>query len=180
MATVRRIPIKKDALATEFRKRISASVGYKFLTHPTDAYIQASGSSLEEALRYAGQALVDILNARREKRSQDSLDDKDHLGWLDIAIVKEKVTFQGVDEISLLRDWLEKVFFKSELEKTVCSDFNVFQIKRVGEMLRGEAVAFGVRERKQRAITEVKRATYPRLEVAREKTGVQVRFVLDL
>jgi SHS2 domain-containing protein len=176
-----RFPVRRDALATEYTKRISSSTGYKFLTHSTDAYIQALGSSLEEALRYAGQALVDILGARREKTLQASDVDKDHLGWLDIATVREKMTFQGKDEISLLRDWVGKVFSKSELENIVCSDFYVYQIKREGKILRGEAEVFGIREEKTyRPKKDRKMPTYPRLEVARQKKQVQVRFVIDL
>ena len=180
MTTAQGTPIKRNPVGTEYTKRITASTGYKFLTHPTDAYIQASGYSLQEALRYSGQALSDILRARRQKPLLTTEEGKDHFGWLDIAIVKEKITFQGTDEISLLRDWLEKVFAKSELENTVCSDFNIYQIKMEGKMLRGEAEVSGMREKKLIARTEVKAPTYPRLEVAREKRQVHVRFVIDL
>ena len=77
------------------------SAGYEFLPHTTDAYIQANGSSFEEALEYAAMALFDTM-CEVKAISPDQGDN---------------VEVTGADEVALLYNWLEALLLKFELER---------------------------------------------------------------
>lgn len=140
--------------------------GYTFLPHTTDAYIQATGSTLEEAFQYAGMALFDTM--------------------CDLKAVSprfvENLEVTGHDEIALLRNWLESLLLKFELEGKVFSKFKVTVSRRLSSRLQANAEIYGegYDKRKHGAKVEVKAVTVHRMEVVRDGAAVTVRFILDL
>ena len=80
--------------------------GYTLLPHTTDAYIEAVGVTLEEAMQFAGIALIDtICNVNSVS-----------------PVLTEHIEASGDDEVALLYDWLESILLKFELERWVFSD----------------------------------------------------------
>jgi SHS2 domain-containing protein len=140
--------------------------GYAFLTHTTDAYIEAIGATFEEALQYAGMALVDTMCA---------------IGSI-TPRVTEQITASGRDEVTLLYDWLETILLKFELHGQVYSKFTVAPIARSESNLHAIAEASGEKydRRKHSGKVEVKAVTYHRMEVLREDGSTILRFILDL
>ncbi len=140
--------------------------GYKFLPHTTDAYIQAAGATLEEALERAGMALFDTM-CDLKSISPDRVED---------------VEVTGADEVALLYNWLETLLLKFELERKVYSKFKVTLTKRPSNSLQVNAKIYGETYDKQKhgAKVEVKAVTYHRMEVARDGDNTTLRFILDL
>ena len=82
---------------------------YKFLPHTTDAYIEATGRSFEEALENAGLALFETMcNINSIEQKLDDL-----------------IVVDGDDKVDLLFSWLEALLLKFELEQKVYSAFEV-------------------------------------------------------
>lgn len=140
--------------------------GYEFLAHTTDAYIQATGSTFEEALEFAGAALFETMCDVK------SISPK----------LAEMVQVNGADEITLLYNWLESLLLKFELERKVYSKFEVTLAKGPSGGLSASGRIFGEEfdRRKHGAKVEVKAVTFHKMEVIREGATTILRFILDL
>ena len=140
--------------------------GYEVLPHVTDAYLQATGSRLEEALEYAGMALFDTM-CDLKSISPDQVED------LEVT---------GTDDVALLHNWLESLLLKFELERKVYSKFKVTLAKRPSNNLQANAKIYGepYDRRKHGAKVEVKAVTLHKMEVLQDDGMTVVRFILDL
>jgi len=141
-------------------------LGYASLPHTTDAYIEAVGETLEEALQFAGMALIDTMC------SVDSISPK----------VTEQIEATGHDEIALLYDWLESILLKFELEGQVYSKFKVALVAKSASGFRATAEVSGEKydRKKHGSKVEVKAVTYHKMEILRESNFTILRFILDL
>jgi len=139
---------------------------YKFLSHVTDAYIEAVGSTFEEALGNAGLGLFDTMCNLRSISSR----------------FVEDIRVEGADEVALLYNWLESLLLKFELEGKVYCDFDVALAKNSLVGLRIDAKASGelYDRRRHGAKVEVKAVTYHKMEIVREGKVTTLRFILDL
>jgi len=140
--------------------------GYKLLPHTTDAYIQATGSTLEEAFEYAGMALF------------DTMCDLKHIS----PDLVENVEVSAADEVTLLHNWLESLLLKFELEGKVYSRFKVTLNRRPSKRLQANAKIYGepYERRKHGAKVEVKAVTVHKMEISRNGDMTTLRFILDL
>jgi SHS2 domain-containing protein len=143
-----------------------SSQRYKFLPHTTDAYIEATGSTFEQALENAAVALFDTMCDVKSISPR----------------ISESLEAEGRDNVTLLYDWLESLLLKFELEGKVYSKFDVGRMKKSGEGLRVKAKASGepYDRDKHKAKVEVKAVTYHRMEIAKKNSKTVVRFILDL
>jgi SHS2 domain-containing protein len=155
--------------ATTTRVRRSNPVrrtGYSLLPHTTDAYIEAVGATLEEAMQFAGLALIDtICNVNSVT-----------------PLATEHIEVSGDDEVALLHDWLECILLKFELERWVFSGFKIAPIVKSEAAFHAVAEAFGEKYdgKKHGTKVEVKAATYHKMVVLREEGSTILRFILDL
>ena len=142
------------------------TIGYELLPHTTDAYIQVTGESLEQALARAGAALFDTMCDVKSVSPE----------------LTDEIELQGGDELMLLYNWLESLLLKFELDEKVYSRFKVEPIKKSTEGLRSVAKISGERydRRKHGSKIEVKAVTYHKMEVVREDSTTILRFILDL
>ena len=140
--------------------------GYELLPHMTDAYVQATGATFEQALESAGLALFDIM-CDTNSISPTLIDD---------------IEISGADEVTFLYDWLEELLLKFELDGKVYSRFKVNPLKKFKDGLRGSAKLSGepYDRRKHGSKVEVKAVTFHRMEVVQGKSSTTVRFILDL
>ena len=140
--------------------------GYEFLPHTTDAYIEATGATLEQAFEYAGTALFDTMCDVKSISSKHT----------------EEIEVSGNDEVRLLYDWLESLLLKFELDGRVYSMFGVAPIKKSAETLQTKARISGEEYDKEKhgAKVEVKAVTYHKMEIFRGDSNATVRFILDL
>lgn len=140
--------------------------GYEFLPHTTDAYIAATGATLEEAFEWAGMALFDVMcNVK-------SISPK----------LTEEVKVKGADEVTLLYDWLESLLLRFELERKVYSKFEFAPLTRLPNGISGTARITGEEYDRARhgSKVEVKAVTYHRMEIVLKDSTTTVKFILDL
>jgi protein archease len=136
---------------------------YRNLEHMTDAFIEVSGETLEEAFQMAGIAVVDTI--------------------LDINSVGKKtereIKVSGTDLQSLLYSWLEEIIILTITEGFASRSFNVKIAKAdkylLTATLSGEPVDFD----KHHFKLEIKAPTYHLMEIKQEKPVV-MQFLLDL
>jgi SHS2 domain-containing protein len=140
--------------------------GYTLLPHTTDAYIQATGSTLEEALEFAGMALFDTMCDLKSISTE-------HV---------ENVKVTAPDEVTLLYNWLESLLLKFELEHKVFSKFKVKLDRELSNRIQAIAKVYGetYERRKHGAKVEVKAVTLHKIEVVHSDDAAIVRFILDL
>jgi len=140
--------------------------GYKLLPHTTDAYIQATGSTVEEAFEYAGMALFDTMCDLKSISPN----------------LVENVEVSAADEVTLLHNWLESLLLKFELEGKVYSRFKVTLNRRPSKRLQANAKIYGepYERRKHGAKVEVKAVTVHKMEISRNGDMTTLRFILDL
>ena len=143
-----------------------STAGYEFLPHTTDAYVQARGSSLENAFEFAGKALFDTLCDIKSI----------------IPTLTERVVVEGHDEPELLYAWLESLLLRFELDQKVYSEFKVGNVSRSRSGLHTAAQISGESydRRRHGAKVEVKAVTYHKMAIIRENDATTLRFILDL
>jgi SHS2 domain-containing protein len=140
--------------------------GYTLLPHTTDAYIQATGSTLEEALEFAAMALFDTM--------------------CDLTSIStervENVKVTAPDEVTLLHNWLETLLLKFELEHKVFSKFKVTLDRSLSNRIQATAKVYGETYKRQKhgAKVEVKAVTLHKIEAVHGDDAVILRFILDL
>ena len=138
-------------------------MGYRYLEHVTDAFIEVTEDSLEDAFASAGAAVVDTV--------------------VDIKSVEEKteknIHVSGNDLNNLLYNWLEEIIILTITEGFVAKRFSVKVIKngnyKITATLFGEEINF----KKHHFKVEIKSPTLHLMEIKREKQ-VTMRFLLDL
>jgi SHS2 domain-containing protein len=139
--------------------------GYRFLDHMTDAFIEAYGTTLEEAFENAAKALCDTM--------------------IDLKTVRPKreiiLSANGNDLYSLLFDWLDKVMLLLVADGIAMSQFSV-KIKQHNNsyLLEGTARGEPLKLDRHRYKVEVKAVTYHEMEIKQEKGLITARFLLDL
>jgi SHS2 domain-containing protein len=145
---------------------LERTVGYTFLPHTTDAYVQATGTTIEEAFGYAAIALIDTMcNVDTVSR-----------------LMTEELHAEAPDEVILLYNWLELLLLKFELEHRVLSSFEGMKISRESSkfFLHTKAIGEMYDKKKHGAKVEVKAVTLHRMEVLPKARLTIVRFILDL
>lgn len=138
-------------------------MGYRYLEHTTDAFIEVTANTLEEAFENAGISVVDTI--------------------VDIKLVEEKkekkMEVNGKDLNYLLYNWLEEIIILTITEGFVTKRFSVKLEKNNGyklvATLNGEEIDF----EKHHFKVEIKAPTFHLMEIKQDK-GVTMRFLLDL
>ena len=139
--------------------------GFRFLDHMTDAVIEATGSSLEEAFEYAALALTDTTVDLRSVRGTR----------------EAKINAKGTDLQELLFDWLDKVLLVILVDRIVLCKFKV-RIRHSDNHYELDATAYGepMDLNRHGYKVEIKAVTYHEMEVATKKDNVKLKFLLDL
>lgn len=136
---------------------------YRYLEHTTDAFIEVTANTLEEAFENAGISVVDTI--------------------VDIKSAEEKterkVEVSGKDLNYLLYNWLEEIIILTITEGFVTKRFSVKLEKNNGyklvATLNGEEIDF----EKHHFKVEIKAPTFHLMEIKQDKQ-VMMRFLLDL
>ena len=138
-------------------------MGYRYLEHMTDVFIEVTGSTLEEAFANAGVSVVDTM--------------------VDVNLVDEKtqkkIQINVKDLNHLLYNWLEEIIILTITEGFVPKRFSVKITKKddydLVATLYGEELDF----KKHHFKMEIKSPTFHLMEIKQEKE-VMMRFLLDL
>ena len=130
----------------------------------TDAVIEAYGTTMEESFEYAAMGLCDTM--------------------VDLKVVVPRlevnIKASGHDAHSLLFDWLDKVMLLLVADGIVMSEFKVKIARNEGYSIEGVARGEKLDLVRHHYKVEIKAVTYHEMEITEEKSGVTVRFLLDL
>lgn len=136
---------------------------YRYLEHITDAFIEVTADTLEEAFENAGISVVDTIVDIR------SVEEK----------IEKKIEVSGKDLNYLLYNWLEEIIILTITEGFVTKRFSVKLEKNDGyelvATLNGEEIDF----EKHHFKVEIKAPTFHLMEIKQDKP-VMMRFLLDL
>ncbi|MEE8180255.1 MAG: archease [Nitrosopumilaceae archaeon] len=138
-------------------------MSYKFLEHATDAFIEVTASTLNEAFTLAAQSVVDITLDR------DTIEEK----------VQRKLTVSAQDLTYLLFNWLEEVNYQIITEGFSIARFSLEISKN--SIYRLNATAYGepINLKKHHFKIEIKAPTFHMMEI-KQNGGVTMRFLMDL
>lgn len=136
---------------------------YRYLEHMTDAFIEVTGQTLEEAFEMSGIAVVDTI--------------------LDISTVevkKEKsIEIREDSPCNLLYSWLEEMIILTITEGFASASFDISITKNDGYVLHAKIMGEEINFEKHHFKIEIKAPTYHLMEIKEEKPVV-MRFLLDL
>ncbi len=136
---------------------------YRYLEHMTDAFIEVTGNTLNEAFENSGIAVVDTIIDIK------SVDDKED----------RKIEISANDLKSLLYNWIEEIIILTITDGFVGKTFNVMITKNDGCRLSAKISGEEINLEKHHFKLEIKAPTYHLMEI-REEKPVLMRFILDL
>ncbi len=139
---------------------------FRFLEHTADAYIEAYGTSLEEAFEHAALATTNVMTEVETVEAKN----------------EEMFTVEAEDEFALLYSWLEEILLEFELKGKLYSRFDVSAIVKTSDGFRLQARAWGepYNPEKHPSKVGIKSATYHQMEILKKHGSVTVRFILDV
>ena len=140
-------------------------MGFKHLEHISEAYVEAWGSTLEEAFENAGRALFDIMT---------------DVGRVE-PLQEVELQAEAEDLEALLFEWITTLLVEFDTTGMVYSKFRV-SIQRGDGVYRLKAKAYGEPFDPERhpPKVEVKAMTYSLMEIKQENGGYRIRYVVDI
>ncbi len=136
---------------------------YRYLEHMTDAFIEVTGNTLEEAFENAGISVVDTMIDIK------SVEEKTH----------KKIEIVAKDLNNLLYNWLEEIIILTITEGFAAKKFSITLTKKeeynLVAIIGGEEIDF----KKHHFKLEIKSPTFHLMEIKQEKP-IMMRFLLDL
>lgn len=134
---------------------------FKFLEHTADVKFQAFGKTLEEAFKNSALALASVMYKPEKIKPE----------------LEKKIEISGIDEKSLLYNFLEEFIFLMDSEDFLINKIQKIEIKEN----KLSAVVLGDNKTNKYEIKgDVKAATYAEMEIKKEKNKVVVQVVLDI
>ena len=139
---------------------------FRFLEHTADAYIEAYGTSLEEAFENAALAMTDVMTEVEKVEGQN----------------EETFMLEAQDEFAILYSWLEELLLEFELKGKLYSRFEISKIRKTsrGFKLRAKAWGEAYVPKKHPSKVGIKSATYHQMEILKKPKEVTIRFILDV
>ncbi len=136
------------------------------MEHTADAYVEASGRTLEEVFEWMAKGMFEIITDTNLVEPR----------------IKYELSGEGVDLMGALYRWLEDLLIIHDAECMLFSRFKVHQVREVNEGVRYEASAWGERADPARHVfrNEVKAVTYSLMEIRKVNDCWIARVVFDL
>jgi SHS2 domain-containing protein len=135
---------------------------FEILDHTADIGLIVYGSNLKALFENAGEAFFHLITDLKKVRRR----------------VEKQINISGESLDRLMVDWLSELLYLHDVEGLL---FKGFKVESVGEdglraVVKGETYQEGVHVIK----TEVKAATYHRIEVRQENGRWRAQIILDL
>jgi len=139
---------------------------YSYLPHTSDIYIVAYGLTLGEAFENAAEAMFNVITDISEVRPTNVFN----------------IHVSGIDEYSLLYNWLEELLYLFDTTHFVFSKFKVYKIEKenLDFILNGEVYGEPFNPAIHKKGKEIKSPTYSLMEISQLNSIYAVKFVLDI
>lgn len=135
--------------------------GFRYLDYMSDAFVEASGATLEEAFANAALGLLNVmLDVERVEPK-----------------VEERAEAEGLDLENLLYNWLEFILLKAWIDAFIPCKFD---IKVEGNRVEGRMWGERYDREKHGYKVEVKGVTYHEMKIIKEGDEWKLRFLLDI
>ncbi len=136
---------------------------YRYLEHMTDAFIEVTGDTIDEAFENAGISVVDTI-----------IDIKS------VEVKEDRTMELHADNLkSLLYNWLEEIIILTVTDGFAVKTFHVRITKNDTYHLLANISGEEINVEKHHFKMEIKAPTYHLMEIIEEKP-VLMRFILDL
>jgi SHS2 domain-containing protein len=136
---------------------------YRFLDHPSEAFIEVTSGTIEEILEESAVALFETMTDTSKIKPEKNF----------------KVQLESNDRNNLLIDWLNRLILLHEVERVFLSQFEVHVHRNLAWKLKAKVKGEPIHDKQERR-SQVKSATYGQLEWIEESKGHRVRFLLDI
>ena len=135
---------------------------FEILDHTADIGLIVYGNNLQALFENAGEALFHLITDLRKVRRR----------------VERRINIGGESLDRLMVDWLSELLYLHDVESLLFKGFKVESVGKDGlrAFVKGEMFREGVHVIK----TEVKAATYHRIEVRKERGRWKAQVILDL
>jgi SHS2 domain-containing protein len=139
--------------------------GFKFLEHTSDVYIEAIGSTMEEAFIQGTYAIFETMT---------------DLGTIEAKELRE-IEISAEDLNALLFEWISELLYIFDIDELIFSKFELkIETVKSGYRLIGKCWGEKFDPSKHPPRTEIKAATYSLMEIILEPSTVTIRFVVDI
>lgn len=135
----------------------------QYLEHATDAFIEVTASSLNDAFTLAGQSVVDITLDRK------TIEEKE----------ERQIAVSGKNLRYLLLNWLEEVNYQLITEGFAIARFSLGISKQAEYELKSTVYGEPIDLKKHHFKVEIKAPTFHMMEI-KQNGKVTMRFLLDL
>ncbi len=138
--------------------------GFRFLEHTSDAYLEAYGPTLGDALAEAARGMFEVMvdTSRVE------------------ANIEEEVEVEAESLEDLLVSWLEELLYRFDAERKVYSEFYVEASEEEPYRLRAKIRGEEYDPDKHMPRTDIKAVTYGMLSISRERGCWRLRVLFDI
>jgi SHS2 domain-containing protein len=138
---------------------------FRFLEHISDVYVEALGSSLEEAFVQGAYAIFETMTDIKTLE----------------AIESREIEIEAEDLQALLFEWIDQFLYLFDTEGLMFSKFNI-KIEKItnGYKLKGMCWGEKFDPEKHPARTEIKAPTYSLMEIIQKPSKITLRFVMDI
>jgi SHS2 domain-containing protein len=135
---------------------------YEILDHTADVCIRVYGKSLDELLKCAALAMMELITDREK-----------------VEILEEiEIEAQGETAEELLVHWLGEILYVHQVEKMV---FRNFEITLINENhLKGKALGEKIDFEKHELRSDIKAVTYHNLKIEPSDDKLKVDIVFDI
>jgi len=141
-------------------------VGFRFLEHTADVYVEAWGPTIGKSFEDAALALFEVMTDTSTVKPTE----------------RETIVVEARDKHELLYRWLEQLILKFEIDNNVYSKFQVEKIEMRRNIFHLEATICGETYDGERHPSRVgvKAVTYHRMAISERKEKTTLKFILDI
>jgi SHS2 domain-containing protein len=123
----------------------------------------------DRAFRVTGRDMAALLeNAARAMQALDGLQVPTK------ASPTREIEVEGIDRETLLVNWLNEILYLEQVDRLVCSDFQITECKN--HHVRGRVET----REAERRLTHIKAATFHNLQVRETPDGLEAEVVVDV
>jgi SHS2 domain-containing protein len=137
-------------------------MNYEILDHTADVCIRVYGKSLDELLKNAGRAMMELITDREKIKPSKQIE----------------IKVEGETKEELLVHWLGDILYLHQAKKMVFRDFELNIINETH--VRGKAFGENIDLGRHELSSDIKAVTYHNLRIETLDNGLKVDIVFDI
>ena len=135
---------------------------YEILDHTADVCVRVYGKSLDEILRNAAYAMMELITERERVKPSEEIE----------------IEAEGETDEDILVHWLQEILFVHQVKKMVFHDFEIEAVSKA--KVKGKAFGEKINLKKHELTSDIKAVTYHNLRIESLENGLKVDIVFDI